>query len=348
MPSELGGGPDGAVWFSDQQSANALGRLTPEGTVTEFSTGLQTNAAVDAVVGGPDGKVWFDDQYSTHPAVGSITPSGQITEFPTPSDPGSIVFGVDGNLWATEYEPRAFSASPPAGTMTTFSAGLDPGTDFNDSELIVGPDGNLWFEDRGTPKAIGQIAVQAAPSAQTGVATLTATGATLQGTVNPLGAATTVRFEYGTTQRSRLQRGRRPLTASGDPSPVSAAVTGLPAGTTIYYRASATNNYGTTPGAIRSFATPAVIPITTPGPGRARPTQAHDDHGQGRRSARLAWHPFGGGLHSPDGAAVGHPVGGAHRALDPDQAAVRRARRSPSTAACATGTPAGSRAGGAR
>ena len=268
MPSELGGGPDGSVWFSDQQSPNAIGRLSAGGTVNEFSAGLQTNAAADAVVGGPDGKVWFDDQYNTHPAVGSITPTGQITEFPTPSDPSSIVFGVDGNLWASEYGTPVIQRITPTGAMTTFSAGLKTTADLLESELIVGPDGNLWFTDRGPPKAIGRINVQAPPSAVTGAATtVSSSGATLQGTVDPRGAATTTSFQYGRTAALGFTVAAESLTPSGDPSPVSATITGLPAGTTIFYRVMATNAYGAVPGSIRSFVTPAAaVPITSPGP----------------------------------------------------------------------------------
>ena len=43
---------------------------------------------------------------------------------------------------------------------------------------------------------------------------------------------------------------------------MAAAITGLPAGATIYYRVSAANGYGTTSGAVRTFAIPAAaVPI---------------------------------------------------------------------------------------
>ena len=265
MPSELGGGPDGSVWFSDQESPNAIGRLPSGGSVTEFSTGLQANAAVDAVIAGPDGNVWFDDQYSTHPEVGTITPAGQITEFPTVGDPSSIVFGVDGNLWATEFGTQGIQRiTPDTATMTTFTDGLDAGTDFNDADLIVGPDGNLWFSDRGTPKAIGRINVQSPPAATTGTAAaITSSSATVQGTVNPLGAPTAVTFQYGTTPALGSSAAAGSLAASGQASPVSAALSGLPPSATIYYQVTATNAYGTVPGAIKTFTTSAAVTTTT-------------------------------------------------------------------------------------
>ena len=171
--------------------------------------------------------------------------------------------------------------------MTTFITGLATTADLLESELITGPDGNLWFTDEGTPKAIGRINVQAPPTAVTGADMLTSTGATLQGTVNPRGASTTARFEYGTTPALGSSVTAATLAASGDPSPVSAAITGLTGGTTIYYRAAAANDYGTTPGAIRSFTTPRGGPDQRAG-SRAGRTQAHDDDGEGRQPAHLA------------------------------------------------------------
>jgi streptogramin lyase len=263
MPSGIGGGPDGNVWFTDQGSTTAI--------VTEFSTGLQPGTQPDAIIGGPDGNVWFDDQYNTHPAIGQITPSGQITEFPTGGKPADLVFGIDGNLWVPEYGTPGVQRITPTGSMTTFTNGLGPGTDLLETNITVGPDGNLWFIDKGTPKAIARADVQLPPSATTGSASsLTTSSATVAGTVDPLGAATTVTFQYGTTPALGSTAPAGSLKAGPDPATVAAALTGLPAGATIYYRVVATNTYGTTPGAIRTFTT---VAVTTPRPPKGPTTR---------------------------------------------------------------------------
>src|SRR6476620_7792943 len=76
-PQGIACGPDGNVWFTEQ-AGDAIGRITPEGEVTEFS--LPADAAPKAIAGGPDGNVWFTESGQ----IGRITPGGQITEFPLP------------------------------------------------------------------------------------------------------------------------------------------------------------------------------------------------------------------------------------------------------------------------
>ena len=40
LPLGIAAGPDGNLWFTDQGTTEAIGRITPPGTITEFSTGL--------------------------------------------------------------------------------------------------------------------------------------------------------------------------------------------------------------------------------------------------------------------------------------------------------------------
>jgi RHS repeat-associated protein len=101
-----------------------------------------------------------------------------------------------------------------------------------------------------------------APIVTTEAATsITETGATLKGQVNPHGYATTYQFEYGTTTSYGT---KVPTTAESVGSgktnvAVSKAISGLTTGTTYHYRVSATNSYGTTVGLDKTF-TPAKPP----------------------------------------------------------------------------------------
>ena len=104
------------------------------------------------------------------------------------------------------------------------------------------------------------------PSATTGEARdVRQTGATLTATVDPNGAATTVRFEYGTTTSYGLASEERSVQGA-DPVEVTVPVGGLTSGTTYHYRVVATNAAGTDRGADRTFTTDgAPAPPQPPG-----------------------------------------------------------------------------------
>jgi len=124
------------VWFTDEGTPPAIGRITPSGQITEFSVGLNSGSWPYAIAPGPDGDLWFTDDGST-PAIGRINPStGEITEFLTglqasdggyPSD-GSYLGGIapapDGNLWFTDGGCDGNDA--PACEIGDIGAGMPP------------------------------------------------------------------------------------------------------------------------------------------------------------------------------------------------------------------------------
>jgi hypothetical protein len=96
----------------------------------------------------------------------------------------------------------------------------------------------------------------AAPSLGTGPAVdRTTSSATLRGSVNPEGEATTFYFEYGTSSAfgSRTEAGELP--AETTTTTIQRGLTSLMPGTVYHYRAVATNASGTTFGASRTFST---------------------------------------------------------------------------------------------
>lgn len=102
--------------------------------------------------------------------------------------------------------------------------------------------------------------VVTAPTVVTGSATgLSATGATLNGTVNPNGGATTYHFEYGPTTAYGTSVPVPDGSAGSGTSAVaeSATISGLTASTTYHFRLVATNSVGATNGADATFTTSA-------------------------------------------------------------------------------------------
>ncbi|MBM3676899.1 MAG: hypothetical protein FJW96_03305 [Actinobacteria bacterium] len=105
---------------------------------------------------------------------------------------------------------------------------------------------------------------------------ITGTSATLNGTVNPNGTATTWQFEYGTTTG---YGSKEPATATNAGSgtanqAVSASLKNLEPGTTYHYRLIASNADGNTVGLDGVFSTPAASAVTTGGVSNLTTTSA--------------------------------------------------------------------------
>ncbi len=269
MPNGITAGSDGNLWFTDE-GTDTLGMVTPAGHIpTEFSMGLQSPTVPDAVTLGADGNVWFEDNVFGSRAVGRITPAGTINEFTSGLGAGlmdDITTGPDGNVWVEQSSPGGIARITPSGTISEFTGGLLTNAGSDGDHLIIGPDGNLWFNDRGA-KAIGKVSLELPPTATTGPASgATASTATVSASVNPLGAVTTVSFQYGTTPALGSQILATTLSASGDASTVTATLASLPAASTIYYRVSATNGFGTVTGATQTFTTAHGPPPPPPPP----------------------------------------------------------------------------------
>jgi virginiamycin B lyase len=77
FPNQIAAGPDGNLWYSDYGTTSSggdqIGRITPSGQITEYSTGLPADAQPTAITAGPDGRMWFT--LSAANKVGTITTS---------------------------------------------------------------------------------------------------------------------------------------------------------------------------------------------------------------------------------------------------------------------------------
>jgi virginiamycin B lyase len=161
-------GPGGDIWFTGNEYAfqgvvqGKIGRVTPDGQVTEFGVPTQKRAGRSAkssaawsITDGPDGNLWFAGASGGVNEVGRITPSGQLTQFDLP-EPASaateITNGPDGNLWFTERVANKIGRITPNGQFTEFS--LPPGA--GPHGITVGPDSALWFTESDANR-IGRI-----------------------------------------------------------------------------------------------------------------------------------------------------------------------------------------------
>jgi streptogramin lyase len=148
-PIGIVAGPDGALWFAEENVSNKIGRITTAGVITEFA-GTTTLNVSGGIAAGPDGNLWFTEFNK----IGRITTSGVITEFPTLTATGfaeGITAGPDGALWFTEYNSSKIGRITTAGVVTEFAvsnAGIP--------RIAAGSDGALWFTESNSNN-IGRI-----------------------------------------------------------------------------------------------------------------------------------------------------------------------------------------------
>jgi virginiamycin B lyase len=129
------------MWFSEH-TGNRMGRITPEGTITEFSIPTP-NSMPRAIALGADGNIWFGEFAGGK--IGRITPHGVITEFqvPTPdSGPRALAAGPDGNIWFSEFNASKIGRITPQGQITEFDL---PRPNSGPGDITAGDDGAMWF-----------------------------------------------------------------------------------------------------------------------------------------------------------------------------------------------------------
>jgi streptogramin lyase len=167
IPFSITTGPDGNLWFTEAGSSSggnviqlgAIGRITPQGVVTQFSAGLTSSSVPQDITLGPDGNLWFTD--AGDDAIGRITPQGVITEFSQGITPGGFPVGIatgpDGNLWFTVDHgisgPSTVDRITTQGVVTEFTI---PTMDAGPTDIAAGPNNDLFFTEEVAGK-LGRI-----------------------------------------------------------------------------------------------------------------------------------------------------------------------------------------------
>lgn len=176
---------------------------------------------------------------TTATVAGTVDPSGSATTY-------SFEYGTT-TAYGQQSAPASAGADGAAKPVTAALIGLAPGTTYHfriTADNGGGP----------TPGTDATFTTTGAPTTGPVVA-IAATTATLTGTVNPAGTATTYAFQYGTTTAYGQSTAAQSAGAGSADVPVSAGLTGLSAATTYHYRVSETRGAATLLGADQTFIT---------------------------------------------------------------------------------------------
>ncbi len=145
-------------------------------------------------------------------------------------------------------------------SVTADAAGLSPNTTYRFRLVAANENGSNHGQDqtfltRSAPLIDGES-----------VADVSSNGALLQAEINPLGAATTYRFEFGTTLSygTNVPVSDASIGAGSSDVAVSQQLTGLQPSTTYHFRVVAVNSFGTTEGPDRTFVTYPPAPSGLP------------------------------------------------------------------------------------
>jgi hypothetical protein len=212
-------------------TANAVGLASPPTVVTGAASSIGPTSATVA---------------------GTVNPQGLATTY-------LFEYGK-----TTSYGSKTASKSAGSGTttvaVTTAISGLTPGTTYHYRIVATSTAGT----SKGTDHS---FTTTPPPSVVTGAASnIGPTSATVSGTVNPRGLATTYLFEYGKTTSYGSKTPSQNAGSGTSSLAVTAAISSLTPGTTYHYRIVATSIAGTSRGADRSFTT---IPPPTVATGTA-------------------------------------------------------------------------------
>ncbi len=113
----------------------------------------------------------------------------------------------------------------------------------------------LLFTNGTDPRSLFADAYQPGTPVTGAASVVTNSSATVDGSVNPLGASVNVHFDFGTTTAYGQSTAAQKAGPDNAVDRFSAQLGGLPAGTTIHYRVVAVSDFGTFVGADQTFRT---------------------------------------------------------------------------------------------
>jgi hypothetical protein len=236
-------GPVGAqqVFVSRLVGAGAAARFVPANNGTPISNGPSGATRADITFSGNTPYVTWRE------SIGGVE-RAFVGHFVNPANPTFVLDESDVPLTPTGQadvrEPISSSCTAnPFNADGASCQGGAVGTPF------------LLFTNGTGPLSLFADAYESTTPATGGPTAVTQSSATLTGSVNPNGAAVGVSFQFGTTTAYGQSTAQQKLGPDDAVDTFTAALTGLPAGTVIHYRAVATSDFGTLFGADQTFTT---------------------------------------------------------------------------------------------
>jgi hypothetical protein len=191
--------------------------------------------------------------------TGGGTEKAFVGHFVNPADPTFVLDARDVPLTPTAQadvrEPISSSC-----TATPFN---------NDGQACQGAAVGtpfLLYTNGTNPRGLFANAYQPDTPVTGAASAIGTSSATVSGSVNPLGASVNASFQFGTTTAYGQSTAVQKTGPDESVDQFSAQLTGLPAGTTIHYRAVAVSDFGTFVGTDQTLTTPSPAP---PGAGQA-------------------------------------------------------------------------------
>jgi len=188
---------------------------------------------------------------------GSVNPNSASTQYAFQYGPTSS--------YGEETAVTSAGSGAGATNVSASVTGLQPGSTYHFRIIAINGDGTSVGSDQTFTTTGTALAPSTPPTATTAVPTaIGQAGATLNGTFNPQGQATTFYFEYGPTGNYGFET--NPQTAAGtSPIIATATISGLSSGATYHFRLVAISPGGVTLGSDATFTT-TTPPTVTSGP----------------------------------------------------------------------------------
>ena len=257
----------------------------PDGTATGADARFTTAARAPLVTTAATTVVTS----TTAVLTGQVNPNGRAAGY-------AFQYGT-----STSYGSQTASAPLPSGTSATHVTarigGLAPGTAYhyrltgtNTAGTGVGADASFVTTAAAVPSGAAFPAVSGAAAVA-----ITASGAQLNGVVDPPAAHTTWYFEYGLTSAYGVRTAPQTMTGLGA-RPINARLAGLAAATTFHFRLVAQSGNTLFVGPDAVFTTKRTVRVA---PGALVLAASATRHGRGSTLA------IAGALHPPAGVAAG-------------------------------------------
>jgi virginiamycin B lyase len=157
--SNIVAGPDGALWFNEQNGF-AVGRISTIGVITEFPVPRATysaNGDGPTTIVSSGGNLWTLANVGS--TIDEVSIAGTVTQLYANLNQSATNLAPDsaGGVWATSLAGAGggsvsgglFRVDPPTGTVRNYRNPQFTGQ-FQPVPIVAGPDGTAWFADGGT------------------------------------------------------------------------------------------------------------------------------------------------------------------------------------------------------